>query len=132
MAKSWQEMIEEKKKKILEHKNTAVRNVTYDLYDRIVTKTPVDTGETRISWEVVPISEMTITHDGGTSNRSVKNIGFSILTYAPQVPVLEYGLYPTPPKKPETAKITNKGFSKQAPEGFIRISLKEVANEWKK
>lgn len=87
-------------------------SVALELYTKIIQKTPVDTGEARRSWSFEKVPE-----------------GYRISTNVPYMPVLEYGLYPNPPKGGKGKTIN--GFSKQAPQGFVRISIKEVANKWK-
>lgn len=92
--------------------------VALELFTKIQQKTPVDTGEARRSWTFQAIPE-----------------GYVISTHVPYMPVLEYGLYMTladdaTGSMRETSK-TIDGFSKQAPKGFVRLSIKEVANKWK-
>lgn len=93
-------------------------SVALELYTKIIQKTPVDTGEARRSWNFEKVPD-----------------GYLISTNAPYMPVLEWGLYVTlvddsTGSMRETPKTIN-GFSKQAPQGFVRISIKEVANKWK-
>lgn len=87
-------------------------SVALELFTKIQKKSPVDTGELRESWVISKIPS-----------------GYVISTPVPYAPILEYGLYPNPPKGGQ-GKTVN-GFSKQAPKGFVRISIKEVANKWK-
>lgn len=68
-----------------------------------------------------------------SSARSVNvDIGFS--HNGPEARVIEYGLYPDPPKRgsriPGTTgfvKLSESGFSKQAPGGAVRLALQAVA-----
>lgn len=87
-----------------------VERIALELFEKIKTKTPVDRGELRQSWVFNKISDDT----------------YMISTDKPYAWVLEYGMYPDPPKN-QTGK-TKGGFSIKAPEGFVRISIKEVAN----
>lgn len=101
-----------------------VARIAIDLHNMIIAKTPVGagrdvdkkTGENRKglreSWELVKIPK-----------------GYSISTGVPYAPVVEFGLYPNPPKGGKGK--TKDGYSTQAPQGMVRISIKEVANEWK-
>lgn len=89
-----------------------VGKIAADLHSRIVAKTSVDSGELRRSWVMTKIPK-----------------GYLISTGVPYAPVVEYGLYPNPPKGGKGK--TEGGYSKQAPQGMVRISIKEVANEWK-
>ena len=41
-------------------------------------------------------------------------------------PIIEYGLYPNPPKHP-TGRTTN-GYSTQAPQGMVRITVTNMQN----
>lgn len=86
--------------------------VALELFTKIQQKTPVDTGEARRLWTFQAIPD-----------------GYLISTPIPYMPALEYGLYPNPPKAGK-GKTVN-GFSRQAPQGFVRLSIKEVANKWK-
>lgn len=110
---SFGDRIRETSKRIMRHKDTKTRKVTLSLYDRISIANPVDTGHSRLKWEVVRMP-----------------YGYKIYNDAPYIVVLEYGLYPKPPRNPN-GKTTIDGFSKQAPKGFIRIAMKEEANAWK-
>lgn len=87
-------------------------SVALELFTKIQQKTPVDTGEARRSWTFQSIPD-----------------GYLISTPIPYMPALEYGLYPNPPKGGKGKTVD--GFSKQAPKGFVRLSIKEVANKWK-
>lgn len=87
-------------------------SVALELFTKIQEKSPVDTGELRRSWTLNKIAD-----------------GYVISTPVPYAPILEYGLYPNPSKGGKGKTIN--GFSKQAPQGFVRISIKEVANKWK-
>lgn len=98
--------------RIIAEVNHNHHKVALELFTKIQEKSPVDTGELRRSWVI----------------HKVPN-GYVISTPAPYAPILEYGLYPNPPKGGKDKTVG--GFSKQAPQGFVRISIKEVANKWK-
>ena len=87
-------------------------SVALELFTKIQEKSPVDTGELRRSWVIHKVPD-----------------GYVISTPVPYAPMLEYGLYPNPPKGGKDKTVG--GFSKQAPQGFARLSIKEVANKWK-
>lgn len=89
-----------------------IGRIASDLHSRIVAKSPVDTGELRRSWVLAKTQK-----------------GYAISTGVPYAPVVEFGLYPNPPKGGKGK--TKGGYSTQAPQGMVRISVKEVANEWK-
>ena len=83
-----------------------VRASQLEISNRIQRRTPVDTGRARGSWQA---------SQTGATYLFVSNI--------PYIRKLEYGGYTT---KPETEK-TIGGFSKQAPQGMVRLS----AAEWR-
>lgn len=89
-----------------------VEDVTFEVFDKVRTKSPVDTGAFRIAWKIEEAED-----------------GYLIRNDLPYAHVIEYGLYPNPPKNP-TGKTVN-GYSRQAPKGVARISVKEVAEKWK-
>lgn len=103
----------------------AVRVIALQTLIRVQSKTPVDSGALRRSWTVA----LNGFPSGYNGDRTVINqIKFGdvivIATNKPYAPMLEYGLYPNPPKKP-TGKTKN-GYSVQAPKGMVRITVQEV------
>lgn len=103
----------------------AVRVIARQTLVRVQSKTPVDSGALRRSW-TVSLNAFPTNYNG---DRTVINqIKFGdvivIATNKPYAPMLEYGLYPNPPKKP-TGKTKN-GYSVQAPKGMVRITVQEV------
>ena len=93
-----------------------VRSAALSLQGKILSKAPVDTGELRkpTTWPI----------------EKINNLHYTISTDSPYAHVLEYGLYPNPPKGGKGK--TENGYSKQAPQGFVRISIEEVKNEFKR
>lgn len=100
--------------------------------------TPIDTGQAQSNWfvEVDGCSGKT-TNDTSRANLALaqatvatalgrKHIPkyFMLFNNLPYIRHLEYGLYPNPPKKP-TGKTVN-GYSTQAPQGMLRLTL----NKW--
>jgi hypothetical protein len=103
----------------------AMRKIALTAYQKIQAKTPVDTGQLRRSWTVSLNSEPS--NFNGNSQAIMQatiNDRIVIATNKPYAPMLEYGLYPKPPKKP-TGK-TRQGYSVQAPQGMVRITIQEV------
>ena len=107
-----------------------VRNTyAFTLYSSIVKKTPVDTGRARANWNVSVGHEDTSTTD--ETRRSPKSESslpkakgdksIFISNNLPYITTLEYGGYPNPPKK-DGGKTVN-GYSKQAPEGMVGVTL---------
>ncbi|QPB42224.1 HK97 gp10 family phage protein [Rodentibacter haemolyticus] len=113
-----------------EKADLVMRKTAIDLTEKVRSKTPVDSGQLRASWTSA-INAIPIGYDG--NNDSVTRVKFGdtwfLATNKPYAPQLEYGLYPNPPKS-QSGKTVN-GFSKQAPQGMVRISVQETI-EWLK
>lgn len=122
-----------------------VRSTALDLFTRVILKTPVDTGAARNSWgvSVGSVSPPAPSQGGGigamTAAVSVAPVGGIIWLSngLPYIRVLEYGLYPDPPKRGSWVKGRRgqkghweiksvAGYSKQAPQGMVRLSIAEV------
>lgn len=103
----------------------AVRVIALQMLVRVQSKTPVDSGALRRSWTVA-LNGFPSSYNGDQT--VINQIKFGdvivIATNKPYAPMLEYGLYPNPPKKP-TGKTKN-GYSVQAPKGMVRITVQEV------
>lgn len=111
--------------------NAVVSKICLDLTSSIVLKTPVDTGRARANWQTSigqPSSGTLASVDPSGINsirraeadaKSAAGKVFWITNNLPYISVLEYGLYPAGPK-------TVGGFSKQAPNGMVRISINEI------
>jgi len=107
------------------------RAIALELESRVVLKSPVDTGRLRGNWNVginsVNTTEYSEDRSGNQANTraigalSKFKLGDSIwiTNNLPYVAKLEYGLYNNGAK-------TVGGYSKQAPQGFIRITYLEV------
>lgn len=114
-------------------------NYVFALYSSIVKKTPVDTGRARGNWNISVGSV-----DTTTTNKTMKSglkyteddinvngdTSVFISNNLPYITTLEYGGYPNPPKKGSYNKKTKTwvtksvgGFSKQAPEGMVGVTL---------
>jgi len=110
---------------------TVARKVTFDLYSSVVYMSPVDTGRFRANWNVSVDSVDTATSQSTDKNRASTEVAkvlelpvggvYFLSNSLPYAQVLEYGLYPNPPKHP-TGKTVN-GYSRQAPAGFVRVSV---------
>lgn len=108
---------------IHEKQDRAFRKIALTTLQKVQKKTPVDSGELRRSWTVALNGEPSAyngNYEALTSARISDRI--VIATDKPYAPMLEYGLYPTPSP---TGK-TQKGFSVQAPQGMIRITVQEM------
>ena len=99
------------------------------MYSSIVKKTPVDTGRARANWNIsVGSPDLTTTEETRKSPKPMKNMAGNlddesifISNNLPYITTLEYGGYPNPPKK-DGGKTVN-GYSKQAPEGMVGVTL---------
>jgi len=100
-----------------------VRVYALRAFEGLVTKTPVDTGLARASWQV---AEGTPAGAGmGMTVAALSGTEVVYLTNAlPYIPVLEYGGYPQRPGG--TLKVTPEGFSRQAPQGMIGVTVEEL------
>lgn len=119
-------------------KNVQIRNVrkayAFALYSSIVKKTPVDTGRARGNWNItVGEDDYTQTENKTPRFQGVDQIPeprgdetIYISNNLPYITKLEYGGYPNPPKK-GSGKTVN-GYSKQAPEGMVGVTLANNEN----
>lgn len=100
----------------------ALRKIAIDTTERVRLKSPVDTGQLRASW-TSQLGAMPNTFNGNDSDNAQLSMGGTlyIATNKVYAPLLEYGLYP----QPGAGKTTN-GFSNQAPQGMVRISIQET------
>ncbi len=116
----------------------AVRAVCVDLSARVIKATPVDTGRARGNWQATinsPASDVSQATDksGATAIAAATATAadapgkvFFLTNNLPYIRVLEYGLYGTGPGA--TVKTTRDGYSIQAPNGMVRVSVQSVRN----
>lgn len=99
------------------------RKIALDTLNKVQKKTPVDSGALRRSWTVA-LNAVPSNYDGSQIAIAQARLSDTIViaTDKPYTPMLEYGLYPSPSK---TGK-TRRGYSVQAPQGMIRISVDEI------
>lgn len=99
------------------------RKIALDTLNKVQKKTPVDSGALRRSW-TVSLNAVPSNYDGSQIAIAQARLSDTIViaTDKPYAPMLEYGLYPSPSK---TGK-TRRGYSVQAPQGMIRISVDEI------
>lgn len=99
------------------------RKIALDTLNKVQKKTPVDSGALRCSWTVA-LNAVPSNYDGSQIAIAQARLSDTIViaTDKPYAPMLEYGLYPSPSK---TGK-TQRGYSVQAPQGMIRISVDEI------
>lgn len=109
---------------------TVMRQVSLKLFSAIIKASPVDTGRFRMNWQAsgsAPANGTTVATDqsGGKAISAVaeyvlKAPGWSEFTLANNLPyanVIEFGGYPG--DGPNTVG----GFSKQAPQGVVRVNI---------
>ena len=108
------------------------KDYAFALYSSIVKKTPVDTGRARGNWQVTvgaPASDEVETTRKTPKGREIipepnGDESIFITNNLPYITKLEYGGYTT---KGETEKTIN-GYSKQAPEGMVGVTLANNEN----
>ena len=134
--------------------NAVLRKIAFDLFSRVVLRTPVDAGMLRGNWQV-GIGTMptgTVANPDKSGERVMQEIaaktskaewGTSIylVNNLPYASVVEYGAYPDPVKRgtyvkggqtkygitgPGWVKRSRGGFSLQAPAGMVRVSVAEM------
>lgn len=115
----------------------ALKKVVFDLDSKVVLRTPVGTtGRAQGNWQPsIGPEPQAISDDGATgADTSLGAVAakltdlrlgdtFWLANALPYIRVLEYGLYPNPPKK-GTGKTVG-GYSTQAPSGMVRVSAVE-------
>lgn len=108
---------------VMEQKiDMALRKIAVDTTERVRLKTPVDTGQLRISW-TTRLGTMPTRFTGNDQANMQFSMGDTLFIATDKIyaPMLEYGLYP----KSGSVK-TKDGFSIQAPQGMVRISIQET------
>ncbi|MCR5699655.1 MAG: HK97 gp10 family phage protein [Treponemataceae bacterium] len=119
--------------KYCKDKEVEIREVrkayAFGLYSSIVKKTPYDTGRARANWNVsVGSPDKSETESGRKTPKSKDKMpdpkgdeSIYISNNLPYITTLEYGGFPKKPEK-DGGKTVN-GFSKQAPEGMVGVTL---------
>ena len=115
-----------------------VRAAALTVFSDVVIRSPEDTGRFRQNWNLAyNVMNETITDETSHGFQGkIDAIRRELLTMPiggvfwltnslPYALVLEYGLYPNPPKR-YTGKTKN-GYSKQAPHGMVRIAARNFA-----
>lgn len=119
-------------------KNVEIKKVrkayAFALYSSIIKKTPVDTGRARGNWNIsVGHDDMTQKEDVQPKFRALEEVpdvngdeSIFITNNLPYITMLEYGGYPKNPKG-GSGKTVN-GYSRQAPQGMIGVTLANNEN----
>lgn len=119
-------------------------NAAFNLVSSITFKSPVETGRYRGAWIATSSKPSTIVPLGVRRSSTVINEAVAKMQTAvtsgttwyvtnnlPYARVIEYGLYPNPPKDPRRTKTIN-GFSKKARAGVARISVRKMIQDLNK
>jgi len=133
---------------VKERINTNLKGVYLSGLGDIISETPADTVIHRNSWFLttsVPSNSVTTSKSktGTSSVRQVSKMPASVLgkkvfftNSAPAINILEYGGFPSPVEKGSYIKrsksyeiLSVRGFSKQAPNGWVRAALIAMRNK---
>ena len=123
-------------------RNNHIKAVYLDGLGKIISGTPADTGRARNNWflSVGSPSSSTTTNTGDgqkiTLPDNVLNQKIYLTNNLPYIGTLEYGGFPDPVKKgsyikksKSYEKLSSGGFSKQAPNGWVRKTLIKMQNK---
>ena len=105
----------------------AINRICTDIYNTVKDRTPVDTWALYNSW-TMSVGALPSSFGGGRVSVKWGDTVY-IATNKVYAPIIEYGLYPNPPKRP-TGRTIN-GFSTQAPNGVVRITVRDFENRIK-
>ena len=123
------------------------RQITLDAIRRIVARTPEDAGETASLWQVtIGAPAATAGPSGGDpiagAAAALAALGPFVVTFVsnptPQAVVLEYGLFrppnPGPSEDPRPGRkgrvLVQGGFSVQAPQGMVSVTVQELIGRY--
>jgi len=127
------------------------KKVSIDMFRRNIMKTPVDTGRARGNWmlgiNTIPMAELLETEKGSATVQKIitglegLKLGdnTALANSVPYIGVLEYGGYPKDVKYGSAGRKSNRkkgitamrqiksvgGYSAQAPNGMVRITVEE-------
>lgn len=125
-------------KERIENLNKGLKSIYFKTLADIVEMTPADTGRARQGWFLTVNNPTSSIAGGGVSQltKMPKNVLGKKIYFTNNtsyINVLEYGGFPSPVKKGSYDKISKSyiklsanGFSKQAPNGFVRVNLKKA------
>jgi hypothetical protein len=103
--------------------NEIARQVVLGCFDRIVARSPVDTGELKLSWSVSELGSAEVPGSAAVTGTKILGKVWRISTASPYGPAIEFGLYPNPPAGGRGRTIG--GFSTQAPQGMVGLTVLE-------
>ena len=135
MMAKWSIPFDKLAKKYEQDLTDVVRSACMMMSSQIILRTPVDTGRLRSNWLPALGSPDKSTNDGSdtTGTVAISNAEevamsmkagetFYLTNSLPYANVVEYGLYPNPPK---TGTKTVGGYSRQAPVGMVRVVVRD-------
>lgn len=115
---------------------TVIRKISFEAFKRVVLRTPVDTGRARANWALTPARPTTyqIEAEDKSGSATLRQIQDGTMVWECQgslflsnslvyAAILEFGGYPNPPKNGTKSA---GGFSKQAPNGMVRVTVAEM------
>jgi hypothetical protein len=117
----------------------AVNIFAFEVFNRVVMRTPVDTGAARQNW-LTSINGETSEFNANKTGGNVSADGAAVINgakgddkiiiqnNAPYIRKLEFGGYT---KKSETEKTVG-GYSKQAPHGMVGLVLSKASELWER
>lgn len=124
----------------IELTNTQRRKLAIDFFSDVTMRTPVDKGVARANWNP-SIGAPDLTFDAEKTDKTgeetitkiqsvVNSLKYDTTLYlsnaTPYIQKLEFGLYSSKNALDPKSKVTSKGFSKQAPQGIVRIAIEEL------
>ena len=104
-----------------------------DLSRRIILRTPVDSGQARWNWQssISSPENGILSGDDKSGSKAINKAAnvsvnasgniFFLTNNMPYINKLEFGGYPSPSPSGKTSG----GYSTQAPEGFVRVTIRE-------
>ena len=104
--------------------DAAADEIVQEAHRRLLEQTPVDSGDLKASW-TQSVNVLPTAFNGSTVTAKAGQVVY-IATDKVYAPIIEYGLYPNPPKHP-TGRTAN-GYSTQAPQGMVRITVTNMQN----
>jgi hypothetical protein len=122
--------------KVQDEAGMFIKQIAIEAFRRVIDRTPIDTGRLCGNWvpsfdtpayEVSSRGDITGAATVARMTRAVMSFPMFKSMYMtnslPYAAVVEYGLYPNPPK---SGTKTAGGFSKKAPAGMVRITAEEI------
>lgn len=111
------------------HSITLTKRVAFDLFGRVIEKTPVDTGRARASWNIaIGAPDLRVMPEGKYTGEQLKTLKAATVLATYGIDARKH----LPPiyisnNLPYIQELEH-GSSQQAPQGMLALSLKEVTN----